>query len=553
MQSAKKTVPVREALRTNAKSTIERQPAIVVDQHAIDKGRQSLAPRRKNAAALRAKVLELYGVPAAGLAPIPAIESGFQFTPQESDADFNYLHAESLLDEAAMLLKECTAARGERDQLQIEKWKLQLDLDRLLRLDQIQERERQAGIDTLPYECAAIESAAEHALELNHKGAEDHLKALQTDLVASGFNKRMASHELSAWLSAYPLKDSDLHGDDAIYSFDGSRKTKPDLLFDAARQEADEAAWEQFADLMAQRFAAMGASEAGRLRKESYDLQTKWALADIAFRTDRLQAERDVLWERVFQAQTPGGLLNYSERIAPVERRFSLGFRDALARLTVAQRGLKELYEYTTPLPPEGTPGYLDEVTLWVQSAQNRIAQLSRLDQSYVLALSLKDLSQSQWDAGRATARWTFDVPEELFPGQAQVRLQGIGLAVVAAPEPADPQKAKGSKGDVIAKAEGFWSAHLTPPATATVRHLSGTASEVDQKALPSCYLGRVAVRDSRDPEIASITALHNASPIGKQWKLTLSPKSTGGTPSASLQDVEIYLHIAVRGRRVAF
>ena len=110
MQSAKKTIPVREALRTNAKSTIERQPAIVVDQHAIDKGRQSVAPRRKNVAALRAKVLELYGVPAAGLAPIPAIESGFQFTPQEFDADFNYLHVESLLIEATMLLQECLAA-----------------------------------------------------------------------------------------------------------------------------------------------------------------------------------------------------------------------------------------------------------------------------------------------------------------------------------------------------------------------------------------------------------------------------------------------------------
>jgi hypothetical protein len=550
MQSAKKTVPVREALRAKAASAIEPQPPVAVDQAAIDKGRKPLDSRRKNVVALRAKAVELYGVPASGLAPIPAIESGFQFRPLESDADFSYLHVGPLLDQATVLLEGCAKAREQRDRLQVEKWNLQLELDRFFRLDQIQERERAAGLDTLPYQRAALESAAEQNLEANNKGAETHLKALQDDLVATGFNKRMAAHELSSWLSAFPLKDSDLRGDDALYTFDGAHKTKPDLLFDAARQEADEAAWEQFADLMAKRFASMGASEAARLRKESLGLQTNWELAGIGFRTDRSQAERDVLWERVFQAQAQGGLLNYSERIAPVERDFSQGFREALARLTVAQRGLKELYDYATPLPAEGTPGYLDEVALWARNAKNRMAQFTQMEQSYVLVASLKELTQSQWEAGRTASQWTFDITEELFPKQVHVRLRGLGLAVVGAAEPADTQKSRGAKTEAPAKPEGFWSAHLSLPPAAQVRYVSGASNELDQKALPPCYLGRV--RDSSlEAEIASVNVLQNASPIGKQWKITLSPKSTAGTLSNSLQDVELYLHVAVRSRKV--
>jgi len=551
VQAPKKTAPVRESLRAKAASAVEPQPPAAVDRHAVDEGRKPLASRRKDLAALRSKAKDLYGIPADGLAAIPAIESKFHFTPLESDAEFQYLHVEALLDQAAALLERCAAARAERDRLQLEKWKLAVELDRFLRLDQVGERERQAGLDTLPYERATAESAAENSLETNHKNAEAQLKGLTDDLLASGFNKRMAAHELSAWISAYPLKDTDLRGDDASYVFDGARKTKPEHLFDAARMDADEAAWELFAGLMAQRFATMAASEAGRLHKESLDLQAKWALANIAFRTEKAQAERDAVWEKVYQAQVPGGLFHYEERIAQMERQFALDFREALARLTPARRGLSELYGYAPPFPQEATAGYFDELSGWVRGAKNRTAQFSQLDQTYVLAVSVKELAKSQWEAGRSSSQWTFEVPEDLFRGQANVRLRGLGLAVVGEPAGADagPQKAKGaSKADVApAKPAGFWSARLTVPPTAAVRHLSGETKELDQKTLPPCYFGRVADRDSpREPEMAG-TALHNASPVGKEWKLTLSPKSTDGTPTASLQDVQLYLQVAVR------
>jgi len=297
----------------------------------------------------------------------------------------------------------------------------------------------------------------------------------------------------------------------------------------------------------------MAASESGRLRKESLDIQAKWALAEIGIRREKSQAERDAFWEKVYQTVTPGGLFNYNERIAQLERHFSLSFREALARSALARRGLKELYDYGPPFPAEGTAGYFDEVLAWVEKAHNRLAQISQMDQHYVLAISIKELAKSQWDAGRSSSQWTFDLPEELFQGQAHVRMRGLGLAVAGpteATEPA-PQKSKGAqKTEVVPpKLQGYWSASLSLPARAAVRYLSGGSGELDQKSLPVAYLGRVGDLDSsHEPEVVGINAAHNASPIGKQWKLTLSPKSTAGSQTASLQDVLLYLHVAAIG-----
>jgi hypothetical protein len=549
----KKTVPVRSDLRAKAVLTIETPPAVALDQRSIGDGRKPFASRRTDIAAIRAKAVELYGIPAAGLAPAQTIDAAFKFAPLESDAEFNSLHVEPLLEQSEALLDRCAAAKSRYDELQMEKWKLQVELDRFLRLDQVAEQEFAAGVATLPYERATLESAAESRLESNHKSADAELSGLAEELLASGLNKRMAARELAAWITAFPQKDNDLRGDDATYVFDGVSKTKADHLFDAARLEADEAAWEEIAELMARRFAAIAASEAGRLRKESLELETKWSLANVAFRRERAQADRDAFWEKVYQTQQPGTLSNYGERLPAIEMHFSATFREALARIAAARQGLKEIYNYAPAFPAEGSPRYFDEVAIWLKNAQDRIAHFSQLDQTYVLALSVKDLAKAGWESGRAASQWSFDIPDTLFNGQAHVRLRGLGLAVAGEPEDAAAAQKKAAKADtMLAKPQGFWSASLALPATATIRNMAGASSDLDQKALPPCYFGQVANRDSGPAEVAGVNALHNASPIGKQWKVTLSAKSTDGFPTANLNDVILYLHVAVRGQREA-
>jgi hypothetical protein len=553
VQTPKKTTPVRSDLRAKAVLPIEPQPPLAVDDKAVADGRKPLAPRRKDVAEIRARAIELYGVAAAGFVPI---DGAFQFSQLESDADFHFLHVEPLLEQAAVLLDRCVAAAAQYEKLQAEKWDFQLELDRFLRLDAIAERELAAGRDTLPYERTVRESGAEASIESNYKSAEEELKGFTEELLTTGLNRRIAARELTAWVTAYPLKDEDLRGDDASYVFDGVSKTKPDHLFEAARLEADEAAWDQIAELMARRFASLAATQAGKLRKESLDLEAKWSLADIVFRREKSQADRDAFWERVYHAQRAGGLLNYSERIPAIERDFSRDFREALARLTAIRRGLKEVYNYSPAFPQEGSAGYFDQVTMWVKNARDRIAQQSQLDQAYVLAISIKDLAKSGWESGRTASQWTFDMPAELFTGQSYVRLRGLSLAVVGpppAPEETALQKPKSTPAPPppSPKPRGFWSASVSLPPGATVHYASGANDELDQKSLPRCFFGRVADHDSSHaPELAGANFLHNASPIGKEWKLSLAAKSTDGFATSNLDDVILYLHLAVRGQK---
>jgi hypothetical protein len=559
MQAPKKTIPIKDALRAKTELDSAAHVPAPIDSAAVEQGRKPLAARRKDAAGVRARALELYGVPAGGLAAIPAIDTQFKFSPLESDQNFHFLHVEALLDQAAALLERCATEKTRRDLLHAESWKLQLELDAFFRLDALHGRERQAGLDTVPYERAVLESAAEKSLEENHHSAEQQRKALLDDLMASGFNKQMGARELGAWISAYPLKDQQLTGEDANYAFDGARRSKPDHLFEAARVEADLAAWEQASTLMAERYTSTAESEAGHWRKASLDSQSKWALANIAFRSERAQVKNDESWERAFQAQSANGALNLSEKIAAAERLFAFDFREALACLAAARRGLREIYGYAPPFPEEGAPGYFDKVALWVRSALSHTAQFGQLDQEYVLAASVKQLAKGSWEAGRAAAEWTFDVPADLFPGQAHVRLRGISIAVVGPkPEAQDAAakpgaKAPAQKADLPKpeppKLEGFWRARISLPAKGTVRTIAGATAELDQSSVPTCFLGRIADREAaREQERGGGPALHNASPIGAQWKLALSPSSTGGTETKLLDDVEIFFHVAVRG-----
>ncbi len=552
MQSPKKTTNIKDALRTKAGLAVETAVEPVVQEDAVEAGRKPLSARRSDLAAMRAKALELYGI-RDGASGIPAIDAAFRFSSDEFDGQWNYLHVEPLLDRSSELLGRCLSHRSKRDAIQLEKWKFQLELDRFLRIDPLAQREREAGGDTIAYERAVRESAAEQSLEENHRHAGEQLRDLTSDLVTTGLNRRMAARELAAWMSAWPLKDGDLRGDNANYTFDGARKTKPEHLFDAARQEADQDGWEQIYTLTSQRYAAAAESDAARLRRESLELQAKLSLASIAFRREMAQAERDSVWEMVHEVLSPGSVLNYQERIAAVEREFNADFREALACLASARHGLQELYAYAPVFPKEGSAGYLDNVTDWVRRAQSRTAQISRNDQNYVLALSVKQLTGSQWEAGRAASSWTFDLPEETFAGQSKVRLRGMSVSVTGPlsepqqlPKGASPKVAAPAPKSETLKAEGFWSARVTPPATGTMRSTTGAPRELDQKSLPSCFLGCVTDSGSLPQEIAGAEVLYNASPIGKQWKLTLSPKSTDGMETAKLQDVQIMLHLAV-------
>ncbi len=454
-------------------------------------------------------------------------------------------------------MQHCRTTQADRDRLLAAKWQLQLEIDRFLKLEKADAQERQAGSETMPYERAILAAGADASFETLQADSAKRLQTLLNDLLAAGFNKRMAARELAAWISGYPLKDNDLRGDDADYRFNGISRSKPEHLFDAARMQADEEAWETANDLMARIAAATAESQAARFRKEVLELEAKWASAHIALSRQKAQIDHDSMWEKIHQAVTPGGILDYKGQIGRVDAEYLGSLREAASCLISSQRRLETVYGYPAKLPQPGTPGYFAQLTAWTAGAKARMARFHQLDQTYTMVLSLKDVAKSQWDSGKSSGEWSFELPAERFPGQSHVRLVGLGLAAVGATAPdlaSLPQKSKTAAlapPPVPPKPAGFWNARVAIPAAATVIDLTGKSTDLDQKLLPEIHLGRVADRDAREPEVAGAAALRDASPIGKSWKITISPQSTDGTATASLADVQLYLQLAVRSAKV--
>jgi len=85
----KKTVTVRD-VKPSASEAIDSEPAVRTHQSAIAAGRKTLDSKCSNTVALKAKAVELYGIPQAGVGAIPAIDAGFKFGAErfQSKAEF---------------------------------------------------------------------------------------------------------------------------------------------------------------------------------------------------------------------------------------------------------------------------------------------------------------------------------------------------------------------------------------------------------------------------------------------------------------------------------
>jgi hypothetical protein len=298
-------------------------------------------------------------------------------------------------------------------------------------------------------------------------------------LVTTGLNRRMAARELAAWVSAYPLKDLEMRGDDGLYAFDGARRSKADHLFEAARVEADEDAWELLYALIARRLRAQAAADSAALRHQSLERRSQFLKTNAGLQSSRAQFENDAFWTRMAHAVDANGALNPAPSLKSVETAFAAEYLRASAALSAAQPGLAGLFGYAAKMHAAGAP--CEDLLEGALDAQAHLATASRLDQVYTLTLSLKELTGSSWEAGRAAARWNFAISEDRFPGQAQVRLQRVQVAVTT---PIPEATGKASKSAPVGKTRDFWTARLSLPPSPKIRTLAGQIQDAP-KALP--------------------------------------------------------------------
>lgn len=465
------------------------------------------------------------------------IGSNFTFESVSTDEEFRHLHVEPLLDQAADLLERAIRDRAEWDDKAVKTLNLALELNEYKELDIIHQEEEAEGFYELPFQQSSADYDAENASKKEHNQLVNYVN----EVIDKRFKRPLIEEQAGyaarlGWLSG--LVSAAFEGQTleewVKYTWDGVADTVANHALSAAHAQSEFSLQMERAGLVIQSNVYAIVKDIAEKRLQGLESKKDWDYVDRNFRRRRTQTSRKYQDLKARAASDPDGVLNYPKRMVAIEQRFLHDFREALARLKAIQPGLKNLYGYSEPFPEPNPITQFDDYLLWTRKAINFLIRFSRVDQNYVLPISLKAMiPEVQWLAGLKTGTWEFEVPEKIFSDQRHVRLRGINAFVVESEASA-----------------GVWQLTVRAPLQGLCRHLSNDLFELDQTQVPPCPLGRVSNREhNRDADVVGISALHNASPIGI-WKVAVNPYSTSGVSIEELRDIQIDLHLSVRAAK---
>ncbi|MCF0069765.1 hypothetical protein LZD49_04730 [Dyadobacter sp. CY261] len=245
---------------------------------------------------------------------------------------------------------------------------------------------------------------------------------------------------------------------------------------------------------------------------------------------------REAMLTKLKEFQSEGNIFSFQEKIEEVEQRLIRDYEDAFVRLTMAQKGLKEIYghEASLPIKPKNP---VSELSIWNREAIEFIISYQQLDQSFTRAISLRSiLSDSQWKL-LETQPILFRLDQRLFSQHENVRLSGLGASIIG-------------KAGIVP-----WSIIVTLPGKAIYKR-GGNDFRTGQDDLPSCLIGKVENRNSfRVMEYCGTVSLINASPIGQPdnqdglWKIAIETPTKNNEIFADIDD--IVLEIVVVGHPI--
>jgi hypothetical protein len=496
----------------------------------------------------------------------PPARARMSVRAERLDESFRFWQVESLLDQAADLLDRGIRTRSEWNELAAKSFNLGLDLEEYYRIDAIHQEEIAKGIYTLPHKESIAEWNAASEQIYGHEVVSKILNSANdryTD--PARVQNEITWSQAAAWLSAVPTFQKE-YNDNNVSGFqpyapagfpNGDKQGHMTLI---AGEQTKVTQGTGFVSLNSQLEGEKTSSSAVTKRSQGTYERLRWTKADINFKRLRTMVTRQLADLKANAATMPEGVLNYPDRMAPIQARFDQDFGEALARIFVAQKGLRDIYGYEAPLPEivrafadqSVTPRsqkYFDDCLLWVRAAISWVIRFSQLDQNYVMAVSVRSLIGEQswkqvveaWKDNQeinkdfAPITFGFDVSEALFPQQRHVRLRGVSAFVVGS------------------DMKGVWQLTATPPKTSYCRHLStgrgreGAKITLNQQRVPPVRLGRVGLRESlQQPDITGVSALHNVSPFGR-WSVSVSGRSTGRTSVKEIDDVQLDFHVAMR------
>lgn len=465
------------------------------------------------------------------------IGAGFAFEPDQGDEDFLKFHIENLLDQAADLFDRATQEREKHDAAAAKQLQLSLELGEYFDLDEIHKEEELAGYYTHESDWAANEHKTEfESYFQNQRQYESGLVLFKTFFNMDELNEVFVAEVRMAWLTgaiSY-LMEEQRFKEFIYYTFNDEKRTIPDHGLAGGKVRSN---WQlnfQMQSWLYENEVHKRSQAVSNQKIDGLISQASWKLMESEFKKRRTKAARQYQDLKSRAATDPEGILNYIKYIEQIRRRFHRDFRDAIARIKVAQQGLSEIFGYDEPLPDnEEEISYFDDCNYWNRVAVQWFVRFSERDQSCIIPISLRNLVGEQaWGNFLASGVLEFNLGDQEFDGMCMVRARGLGIVVV----------------DREAE-EGLWGFSVQVPGSGKITSLDGYSRVVDQQNLPLSNTFRCTNRQpGRDVDVVAGSVWHNASPIGL-WKLKLLRRVPRAVSQDSLNDIVIDLHLAYRSK----
>ena len=434
------------------------------------------------------------------------IEKDIKFNPQfviPSGKDFYKNHVEVLIDQASNLLERGIKTRSEWDDLNIKSFYAEWELNKFLDLDKVHKRETSSGY---------------YNQQVNDKIAELNIEKLQKEKLLNSNNifkeyfKNVLNEQSREHVIASRGRLAYMENNTSIDKNDIQNES---IVLEQAQQAT------QYINSILQGETLETSKEQSNLRYTNILSKKNWELVNRLFRIQRTEIERKYEYQKLRSHLAEDGVLNYSKRFKPLKKMFENDFNEAYYRLQLVEKGIKEIFGYTVPLPKfEERTDFFDNCFVWCREAINWLISFTRFDQSFVIPISLKSKiikEKKSWEECLNKGSLTFIIDQQDFDNDFHVRVKGLSIFINAYP---GSKKEKNKSENYLETYNGIIRAQIKPPEESFYVHNSShTEGNIIQK-LPVLKLNRISTRGFiRQPEISGTSIYENISPFG-EWKI---------------------------------
>ena len=330
------------------------------------------------------------------------IESGFKVV--RADENFRSFHVEPLINQAADLLDRGIRDRAQNDDLTAKAITLALEFGEYYGLDSIHREEEGAGICDAPANSSAADLAGTRSAYTGQQSTGNIYKWIQDVLFSyDEQNNQYNASRKNAWLNGilpYSFKGQ-VFADYTQQPWNGVPDTVSHWSIDAAERTSSHGLNVQANSMFAQTQNFFGLANSSNARLPGLQFKAEWDKANSGFMRRRTIVSRTFEDLKFIAATTPDGALNYSKRVSALKSRFQQDFNNAYARLVKVAEGLRDVYDFDlagNPLPVNTTDlSFFDDCLLWSRKVMDWLVRVGRIEQNYVLPISLRKLTGAGW------------------------------------------------------------------------------------------------------------------------------------------------------------